>query len=162
MLFPVFIIFQNMDTAIVSAQTYYISPKKTNGERDFSSLADFMTKVRSGAICLRGGDKILFERGYTYRGSLNVVGCADASGVIEVGAFGNPAPSTAYILASVRPSDQGLSWTLASAPTVGGKTVSHLAGARLFRMGPFEKKVKQVWKRPILLKFFLWWSERLS
>ena len=77
-------------TAAAQAATYYISPTGNDANNGTSSSTPWRTidRVNQISFSLVAGDRILFQRGGTYRGKLNINGSGTAASYIEVGAYG--------------------------------------------------------------------------
>ncbi|MCB0795111.1 MAG: right-handed parallel beta-helix repeat-containing protein [Flavobacteriales bacterium] len=73
------------------ATTYYVSPSGNDNNSGTSQAQAWQTidRVNQGANQLQPGDRVLFQRGATYRGSINVLNSGSASDPIEFGAYGN-------------------------------------------------------------------------
>lgn len=75
------------------AATYYVSPtgSDTNNGTSTSTPWQTIARVNQLGTALQPGDRILFQRGGTYRGKLTINANGSASAYIEVGAYGTGA-----------------------------------------------------------------------
>lgn len=78
---------------VAHATDYYVSPSGNDGNPGTSSGTAWRTipRVNQSAFTYQPGDRILFERGGTYRGELILGVSGTASQSITVGAYGNGA-----------------------------------------------------------------------
>lgn len=78
---------------VANAATYYVSPtgSDTNNGTSQSTPWQSIARVNQLGTSLQPGDRILFQRGGTYRGKLTINANGNASAYIEVGAYGTGA-----------------------------------------------------------------------
>lgn len=77
----------------LKAVTYYVSPNGSDSNAGTSSTAAWRTisRVLQSIYTLQAGDRVLFERGGTYRGELIMPGSGTSASPIEFGAYGSGA-----------------------------------------------------------------------
>lgn len=75
------------------ATIYYVSPtgSDSNNGTSQSSPWQSIARVNQIASSLQPGDKVLFQKGGTYRGKLTISSNGNASSYIEIGAYGSGA-----------------------------------------------------------------------
>ena len=129
------IMFCGLSTAWAqSSRSIYISPNlKTNAAKyKFNSIQD-MKSALGERPCLRGGDKVLLQKGYTYRGSLSFVACRDSGrDKIWIRSYGTgkaPIINSSDTLASLTSAD----FEKVSAVNVNGKR-TQLNGKDIYRI----------------------------
>ncbi len=80
-------------TCCLKAATYYVSPTGSDTNNGTSQTTPWQTIARVNQLgtSLQPGDRILFQRGGTYRGKLTINANGSASAYIEIGAYGTGA-----------------------------------------------------------------------
>jgi len=80
-------------TTIASAADYYISSSGNDANNGFSSSTPWKTiaKVNSSFSTIKAGDRVLFNRGDTFYGTLNISRSGIASNPITISAYGTGA-----------------------------------------------------------------------
>jgi len=121
------------------ARDIFVSPSlKTDvNQLKFRNLLDLER------ICFQGGDRIFLRAGSYFRNELKIVPCSGASGTIAVNRYG--AGNNPYIIPSKRVDTDGLAWQKVNNPTVKGQVVTYLKNKPIYRIGPLDRKVKQVY-----------------
>ena len=76
-----------------SATNYYVSPTGNNSNNGTSQTSAWQTidKVNTISSALQPGDQVLFQRGGTYRGTLNIASSGTSAAPITIGAYGTGA-----------------------------------------------------------------------
>lgn len=79
--------------ALSRAAIYYVSPTGSDSNNGTSQATPWQSIARVNQISssLQPGDKILFQKGGTYRGKLTISSNGSASNYIEIGAYGSGA-----------------------------------------------------------------------
>ncbi|MCB0794164.1 MAG: right-handed parallel beta-helix repeat-containing protein [Flavobacteriales bacterium] len=74
-----------------SATTYYVSPTGNDANSGTSTAQAWRTiaRVNQSANQMQPGDRVLFQKGGVYRGTIDVLNSGTAGSVIEYGAYGS-------------------------------------------------------------------------
>src|ERR1035437_2291765 len=89
----VFIFLFCLSSLVASATDYYISSKGNDAANGLSSSTSWKTiaKINSGFSAFKPGDRILFNRGDTFSGTLNITKSGSIGNPITIGAYGTGA-----------------------------------------------------------------------